>query len=298
MNANPREQVSAAFHENCRDVWIVSHEKGASNNYLSYLLSPTGVNAVPVISPVGMNYNGGNRYGYLRFSPDGNKLCSTLGYAITGASTVLTVQLLDFDKATGIISNPITLADANFMRDAYSSEFSSDNSKLYVTAYTSRFIYQYDLSSGNPAAIAGSAMNVAAGSEEKTCVQMGPDKKIYVSKSNKSYLAVIENPNQRGAACNFIDDAIPLGTGKAALGLPNFIPGFFARPNLGADRGICAAGTMVLNAYTKPGDTYLWQDGSNTPAFNVTAPGTYWVEITSGSCIKRDEVNIVAGMPP
>ncbi len=49
--------------------------------------------------------------------------------------------------------------------------------------------------------------------------------------------------------------------------------------SLGNDTTMCG-GSLTLNA-TTPSATYLWQDGSTGPTFNVTASGTYWVEVNS-----------------
>ncbi len=49
--------------------------------------------------------------------------------------------------------------------------------------------------------------------------------------------------------------------------------------------------TIVLDAETgNPGDTYLWQDASTDPQFNVTAIATavYWVVVDNGSCTNSD----------
>ena len=77
LNARVREQVTSVDGAN-GDVWIVSHEKDNSD-YVIYNISPTGViNTTPTRITIGMNYGGGNRFGYLKFSQDGNKLCNTL----------------------------------------------------------------------------------------------------------------------------------------------------------------------------------------------------------------------------
>lgn len=49
--------------------------------------------------------------------------------------------------------------------------------------------------------------------------------------------------------------------------------------------------TIVLDAETgNPGDTYLWQDASTSPQFNVTdiATAVYWVIVDNGSCTNSD----------
>jgi gliding motility-associated-like protein len=67
--------------------------------------------------------------------------------------------------------------------------------------------------------------------------------------------------------------------------------------SLGADTAICPGNTLILNA--KKGYTYYkWQDGSTDSVFNVTAPGSYWVEVASDcNGVFRDTV-IVTAHPP
>ena len=40
------------------------------------------------------------------------------------------------------------------------------------------------------------------------------------------------------------------------------------------------------------GTAYLWNDGSTDPALDVTSPGYYWIEVTSGGCSSRDTVEV------
>ena len=62
--------------------------------------------------------------------------------------------------------------------------------------------------------------------------------------------------------------------------------------DLGNDTLICPDGSYNLHAgqgYFQ----YLWQDGSTDSVFNVTLPGTYWVEVTSNfGCTSRDSITI------
>ena len=62
-------------------------------------------------------------------------------------------------------------------------------------------------------------------------------------------------------------------------------------PNLGNDIVTCPGQRVVLN----PGlfNSYLWQDNSTQPVFNVTASGTYWVRVTNSlGCIGSDTVKV------
>ena len=40
------------------------------------------------------------------------------------------------------------------------------------------------------------------------------------------------------------------------------------------------------------GTAYLWNDGSTDPTLDVTSPGYYWIEVTSGGCSSRDTVEV------
>ncbi len=61
--------------------------------------------------------------------------------------------------------------------------------------------------------------------------------------------------------------------------------------NLGADRNICPGQTITLS----PGSyaSYKWQDGSGAATYNVTAAGTYFVEVTDAQgCKASDTIRI------
>ena len=62
--------------------------------------------------------------------------------------------------------------------------------------------------------------------------------------------------------------------------------------NLGNDTVLCQGAALTLDA-TVSGATYVWQDGSTAPTFNVTDSGTYWVEVTSNCEIAVDTLSIL-----
>ena len=61
--------------------------------------------------------------------------------------------------------------------------------------------------------------------------------------------------------------------------------------DLGGDRNLCEGSTLLLDA-TTPDATYLWQDNSTDPMFNVSGPGTYWVMVTRSNCSEVDSVHV------
>ncbi|MFD1872390.1 gliding motility-associated C-terminal domain-containing protein [Hymenobacter bucti] len=73
----------------------------------------------------------------------------------------------------------------------------------------------------------------------------------------------------------------------------------FASPtvSLGADTAVCTPFALRLAPRTAipAGSALRWQDGSTEPALTATAPGTYWVEVTtSTSCTTRATIIISA----
>lgn len=65
---------------------------------------------------------------------------------------------------------------------------------------------------------------------------------------------------------------------------------------LGADTGLCAAASLLLNA-TQPGATYLWSDGSTTPTL-VVGPGDWDVAVTVNGCTASDAIAVSALATP
>jgi gliding motility-associated-like protein len=63
------------------------------------------------------------------------------------------------------------------------------------------------------------------------------------------------------------------------------IPSF----NLGADTTLCNGQNLLLDVSAVLG-TYLWSDGSTANTLNVSTAGTYFVEITNGSCVGYDTI--------
>ena len=67
--------------------------------------------------------------------------------------------------------------------------------------------------------------------------------------------------------------------------------------NLGPDRGICPADSIVLNV-SNANATYVWQDGSSNPTFTVKGSGTFYVTVSIGNCTKSDTVLITNAPAP
>src|SRR5258705_708686 len=100
-----KEKICAIRHCNNTDTWVISHHWG-TNQFRAYLVTAAGINPVPVSSAVGTVHTGSNTstIGYLKVSPDGNKIAIAVRYTSAGGQPGY-VELADFNNATGVVSN-------------------------------------------------------------------------------------------------------------------------------------------------------------------------------------------------
>lgn len=217
------ERICAIRHCNNTDIWIVSHFWG-TNEFRAYLLTSAGLNMTVVSSNTGTSnsVNTGLSIGYLKASPLGNKLSMVMHFS-TGSTSI--AELYDFDNTTGVVSNAVNLGSGYTY--AYGTEFSPDGSLLYVNSTTSSRIYQYNLLAGSNAQIVASQLQIGTSTSTwMGAMQLGPDRKIYLSRYQSNYLGVINSPNTLGIGCNYVDNGVSLGSMQNLLGLPNFYPSY------------------------------------------------------------------------
>lgn len=211
------EKLICIRHSNGTDYWIVTH-KFNSDAFYSFKLTSSGV-IDTVISHTGTTDPQGWG-GQMIASPNGQKIA----YAIPNAQSFGKTLLLSFDATTGIVSNEQTLSTGG---NEWGASFSPDNSKLYFSTSGFGQVFQYNLNAGNLSAIISSkTFIISNGPDSWRHHQLGPDGKIYISRSMKTYLSMIEFPDSLCPACNYIDSAIYLGGQYTSFGLPNFIAGF------------------------------------------------------------------------
>jgi gliding motility-associated-like protein len=293
------EKLVAVKHCNGKDYWIITHDLN-NNTFHAFLLTSSGINPTPINSSVGTveyeaSIQSSDAIGYLKASPNGAKLALTISYDLP------LLEIYDFDNATGQISNPISFYYNSLPGHGggYGLEFSPDNSKLYVSFPTfSSTIYQYDITSNNFATINSSRVmldSVIFPAQPLWALQLAPDGKIYAA-SPSHYLAVINNPNVSGLACNFQVNAVQFNLSTNCIwGLPNFIVANspVIKPNF----------TDILKCHFFDPDTldagsgyssYLWSNGALTQTISITNPGTYWVTLTNAKgCSITDTIHAI-----
>lgn len=368
--------------EGC-SIWVITH-RTATKEFLAYKVTESGVDGTPVISTVG-TYSGNLSFetGYLKASKGGDKLVIS-SFTVSNTTnpanaTPSFIEMFNFDQSTGVVSNPVivdTIFDA--FRNFLSACFSPDGTKVYAASpflplLGAAGVNQYDITSGNTAAIVASKTGVG-NTPFASDLQTGPDNKIYVSCSwgiPGNTLDCISDPDVTGTGCNYTASAVTLQTGsivKASLPtivvmplqdtisntypktictgytLPLHAPSGFFRYyfqgqmmndtvftvnapgtyyvsyenhcvhhvdtfqvtlqdlNLGLpDTSLCGYDFQFdVDASTgsPTGASYLWQDQSTSPLFTVTAPGTYWVKVSTESCSQADTFEVIAVPTP
>ncbi|MFS4469618.1 T9SS type B sorting domain-containing protein [Maribacter sp. 2210JD10-5] len=282
------EKLTAVQHANGRDIWVLAH-RWDSDAYLAYLVTPTGINPVAIESNVGEPHretlpNGSwNFAGYLKASPDGSKLAGCI-------PTMGIVELFDFNNATGEIGN-VRKLDEDVSKQYYGIEFSPSGRFLYLVDSRlglPRFsrLYQYDTESTD---IRGSSVlihdNMGQIGVALGALQLGIDGKIYASNFNNLYLSSIENPEEKGLACNFLGESVQLNGRRASVGLPQFIQSFFLVSFTAQNLCFGEITQFDLNA-TEPIISSNWDfgDGNTSTMENPThtygATGNYIVSVT------------------
>ena len=252
-SADWAEKVAAVEGGAAATFWVVSY---AQNEFYSYKVSGSGVANSPVRSDA--SYTAGDGRGYLKISPDGEKLA----IAHMGDAAFI---LYDFDNLSGEVSNQRILSLPAGIDHPYGVEFSAESNKLYVhasndgnatndtaSAHVSA-LYQFDLSSPNGNDIINSRVLIDSRNLYRGALQLGPDKKIYRALSQSynigmSFLGVINKPEEDGASCDYQHNGISLGSNNSTQGLPPFISSIFSQIQLTGDTA--NGSTVVLNDTT------------------------------------------------
>lgn len=193
---------AACRHANGRDWWIVRNA-WHTNIYYEFLLTPAGVQG-PFVQQIGPVYGATvDQLAFALFSPDGTRYSS-----MTSNSKVV---VMDFDRCTGLFSNPQSFFNRNsrdsstfIQSGAVSAAFSPSGQYLYVNNELE--LNQYDVSrSPIRDSIRLCSLNDSSDFFHMNLLQLSSNGKIYISCHNGgSYkIHVINKPDSLGSACDF-----------------------------------------------------------------------------------------------
>jgi hypothetical protein len=227
--------LNAIKHGNGRDWWVIIRRFDAvsnpNNDYYVYLVTPSGIFNQPIQSVGSQNPTNSGR---ISFNSQGTKM-AFINY-------VGLIELYDFDRCTGLISNPVIIQPESAQAPwpgLWSAEFSPSGNVLYVTRLPavvtdSSRLFQYDLLSPN---ISASKLTLWTTPWLTTMGQLkrALDNKIYIATNwaqvypyedtlytvSNMNLSVISSPDSLGSACDLQPFSFYLGGKRSYVGLPN-----------------------------------------------------------------------------
>lgn len=274
------EKVTAIKHSNGHDFWLLTRT-APGNNIVRYLVDKDGIDVASrtefPISALNIEYqydiHGQPSFdetlsiGYMRVSPNGRLVACANGGAsiladINGKETYVNLlEIYKFDPRDGKLEPFVTHLDT--VSYLYGVEFSSDVTKLYYTSR--RKVFQMDLMSDAPETISKSTTFIGEFPQQGEvdtlllgALQLAINGKIYVAQDNYPYLGVIENPCEKGEACNYAVDGKYLEGRVARLGLPNFIPSYLLPPDFVISGNCTNSMTTFACTDTRNISSYKW----------------------------------------
>ncbi|MFZ4544501.1 MAG: T9SS type A sorting domain-containing protein [Saprospiraceae bacterium] len=205
-------QIAGAKHANGRDWWVITQEL-YTNKFYKILVDPTGANVYST-QRIGTNISGG--VGQAVFSADGNTYANLNGDR---------GEVYDFDRCSGELSNFRAIKQADNDALGVGIAISPNSRFLYAALYTN--LYQYDLYASD---LEASKTLIAAWDGYKNefgltshfnMAQLAPNGKIYITCAGAiQFLHVINDPDEKGSACNFVQRGLELPS-YHSWGVPN-----------------------------------------------------------------------------
>lgn len=211
-------KMNACKHSDQQSWWLI-FRKLLSHEFVRILMTEDTVLRMEnqIMEPIKYNF-WGNGSGSSGFSPNGKK------YAWYDPYNDLNVY--DFDRSTGLLSNYKKIVIQDSLLFGFIAF--SPNSRFVYT--TSRWdLYQTDLEEPDPlkavthiSHYSGNLCPISMTSTAYFELQMGPDCKIYMnSPGTVTCLHVINHPDRKGKACDFVEAGVMLPS-RHGNSIPNF----------------------------------------------------------------------------
>lgn len=227
-NTDVAENISVVQHANGVDYWLVSRMR---KSVIVWAITAAGVSATPsvynttydvLLSPTPL----GGGIGYLKFNTDGTRFVHVQHLAYNNDHSWFTSG--EFNRSTGVVSNMKVRDIDTEYGPAYAMEFSSNNEYLYVATIESAsgrnglYVSKWD----DVVNLSKIPIPTTKLRENVSCVQLGPDGRIYgIDKATRN-LYVVLNPDDGGTQNEVLPNYLNAGT-TGYFGLPVFAVSFY-----------------------------------------------------------------------
>ncbi len=296
-------RITAVKHGNGRDWWILKGGYKLSGVMNKILVQPDSVFVHDVQTVI---VHDQHTSGQALFSPEGDRY--VVASASSNAAPGGRINIYHFDRCSGFL----TLDTFKIYSGSYvlGAAFSPDGRFLYVSANDS--LFQYDFVAPDlifsETLVAVYDPNAAPGHTNFFHSMMGPDGKVYwATPGGTKYLNVIEDPHEKGLACN-VKQALYMGAymSSTQANYPNYRLGpLDGSPcdTLGMDNMPLAEfrartdSTLTVkfidrSAYAPEEWYWTFGDGSSStevhPAHTYASSGTYDVCLTVSNANGED----------
>ncbi len=229
-----KTQMMACRHSNGKDWWLLKQGVD-SNTVYKFLFTQDSVYNKGYQVFNSPNWDKQDVRGQSVFSVDGTQYASTRH----GGSSGL-IFLANFDRCYGILSNPKTIVmpigSAQDPSDPLQTEhlsvglaYSPNGKLLYVISRTN--IYQYNLQDETWFHVYGK--DTINNFQDYETAYLSPDNKIYIGNwyGLSKQMSRIDNPDIKGAGCNFCPrclrlDSLSTAQGNFSVGTPPCMPNY------------------------------------------------------------------------
>ncbi len=259
----------AAVEDNNNGYWVLSYAgiTGNENTYdtfHAFRINDKGIN--PSVKTTFSACSSLDGRGYLKISADATKvmLCN---------QNLKHVCLHDFDASTGSLNEEIPLKTEYY---PYGAEFSPSAEKVYVStgilfADPNTSLYQFDLTSPD---IQKSRVEIHRERTKRGALQLGIDGKIYYARPDRTYLGVINDPENSGLSCNYVNEGVDLNGKKCEQGLPPFIQSYLLAGIQANDN--CEGETVKFSLDSSvAADSVSWDFGDGNTSTNKSPTHIY-----------------------
>jgi len=232
--------MQACKHANGVDWWLLKHASNTNTIY-RFLVTEDSIYGPYMQSFAEPVWGWFDLYGQSAFSKDGKKYGAVMGNHSK-------LFLADFDRCSGELSNSKVLNipidsttdpywDGLGIMDSIGSgiSFSSNNQFVYISKRYN--IYQYELGQSDSSLAwyrVKHGFDTTKAAFEGYCqLYRAPDNRIYIGKMGGSFtqFSVIDNPDNKGAACNFCRKCFRIDTADGGLTAPPNMPDYELGPD-------------------------------------------------------------------